>query len=185
MTHMTMWLHPTKAIVPIREFLLIQIYNLNSITFPETEELQCSIFRCIPAGGPAGGYQHLIQRANEVQFPNMEVWIPQSLKDFYWGLCRPLYCCVLKVPMQIRESALNSPAAALHRVLHSSALMPSAVATLSPVTSPLTPRRQVRTSKARLDNWPDPSPSIGVSTSLFFLIHFFLLFVHPKIAAPL
>lgn len=49
---MTIWLHSTKSIVPIREFLLIQIYNVNSITFPETEELQCSIFRCIPAPYP-------------------------------------------------------------------------------------------------------------------------------------
>lgn len=133
----------------------------------------------------SGGCQHLIQRANEVQFPNMEVWIPQRLKGFYWGLRRHLYCCVLKVPLQIRKSALNSPAAALLRVLHPSALMPSAVATLSPVTSPHTRRHQVRTSNTRPDNWPDPSPSTGVSASPFFLIHFFLLFVHPKIAAPL
>lgn len=133
----------------VKKVALIKMKNLNNITFSEDEELQCSIFKCIPGAGPVD--------ANEVHFPNEEGL--DLLKDFHWGLKNLLYRCVLNVPVQVGKSAF-SPAAALQPSLHSSVLMPSAVVVFSPVTPPISPHRQVRTSNTQLIHWLDLSPSI-------------------------
>lgn len=177
MTHMTIWLHPTKSIVPIREFLLIQIYNVNSITFPETEELQCSIFRCIPAPYPKSEWGPI---------PKCGGLDPTTLVGL---LLRTLQTPILlriespNADTQVCTQQSCSCSAPRPPFFCSHAFLCGAFVTCD--LSPLTLRLQVRTRNTRLDNWPDPSPSTGVSASLFFLIHFFLLFVHPKIAAPL
>lgn len=163
---MTIGLCPTKAIVPIREFLLIQIYHLNSITFPETEELQCSIFRCIPAGGPVDAST----LSKEQMRSNSQIWRSGShnaWRTFTEDCADPYIAAYWK--SQCRYASLHSTVLQL-LCTASSILLLSCLPLwrLSHLWPPLALRRQVRTSNARLDNWPDPSPSIGVSASLFF-----------------
>lgn len=184
MTRMTIWLHPTKSTVPIREFLLIQIDHLNSITFPETEELQCSIFRCIPAGAPVDASTLSRQQMRS----NSQIWRSGSHKAWrtftedcadpyiaaYWkSHCRyaSLHSTVLQL-LCTASSILLLSCLLLWRLCH---LWP-------PHTHSVVRWRQVThgsiTDLIRLH----PLEFLPLS---FFLIHFFLLFVHPKIAAPL
>lgn len=154
--------------------------NLNNITF-SAEELQCSIFTCIPGAGPVDA-SPLSKRANEVKIPKHRgLDLPNAGRT-----PTPTLLCI-DCPGADPRVCTQPSCWCSATVPPFFSSQPSSVVIGSPLTSPLTPHRQLKTGSTQLIDWLNLSPSNWdyVSAVFFFPTSSFLLVVHPKIAPPL